>query len=233
MAMRRYFDPYKLSPLQRAFLIPYFSIGSVLDPTKGDRIAGLGDVTSFVALPKLKRKMMETVSGRSLLREKPLITMEGLNIPLLKELPANTLGRKYVDYMETHNYSADERSIVRFMTDPELAYVLVRYRQVHDFWHALSDMPPTVMGELVLKCFEFEITGLPVALLSGLFGQLKLTPYEISLLWTIYIPWARKAGKLSNAALIVGYEYEKNLTKTVDEIRSELNLIIPPPLPHY
>jgi hypothetical protein len=42
---RSYFTPYKLSSLQRAFLIPYFGIGSFLDPVRGDLVAGLADAT--------------------------------------------------------------------------------------------------------------------------------------------------------------------------------------------
>lgn len=49
-----------------------------------------------------------------------------------------------------------------------------RYRQVHDFWHVLVDLPPTVVGEIALKYYEWRITGLPVAALSSLLGPLTL-----------------------------------------------------------
>ena len=45
---------------------------------------------------------------------------------------------------------------------------MCRYRQVHDFWHVLCDLPPTVLGEVALKWFELKATGLPVCLFSGL-----------------------------------------------------------------
>ena len=37
----------------------------------------------------------------------------------------------------------------------DVAYVIARYRQVHDFWHVLCDLPPTVLGEIALKWFEW------------------------------------------------------------------------------
>jgi hypothetical protein len=43
---RPYFVPYKLSLAQRAFLVPYFGIGAITDPRRGDLVAGTGDATS-------------------------------------------------------------------------------------------------------------------------------------------------------------------------------------------
>lgn len=47
--------------------------------------------------------------------------------------------------------------------------------QVHDFWHVLSGLPPTVVGEIALKWFEMMQTGLPVTALSAFVGPLRLT----------------------------------------------------------
>jgi ubiquinone biosynthesis protein Coq4 len=44
---------------------------------------------------------------------------------------------------------------VRFVDDEELAYIAVRSREVHDFWHVLFDCPTTVTGELALKMVEW------------------------------------------------------------------------------
>ncbi len=43
----------------------------------------------------------------------------------------------------------------RFVDDPELAYVITRAREVHDFWHVLFDCHTNVFGELALKALEF------------------------------------------------------------------------------
>lgn len=57
---------------------------------------------------------------------------------------------------------------------PELAYVMARYREIHDFLHVLTGLPPTVEGELALKTLEAVQTGLPMAALSALGGPLSL-----------------------------------------------------------
>lgn len=38
-------------------------------------------------------------------------------------------------------YSPDDREDVRYIDDPELAYVMQRYRELHDFMHTLLGMP--------------------------------------------------------------------------------------------
>ena len=121
--------------------------------------------------------MLQTVEGRIILKNKPIISTKILNLPKLRgnitiishtsqyvfeikrfvELPLNSLGREYVAYIDKHGFSPDERTLVRFITDPDNAYVMARYRQIHDFWHVLADLPPSLLGEISLKAFEFQV----------------------------------------------------------------------------
>lgn len=64
---------------------------------------------------------------------------------------------------------------MKFVDDPELAFVMQRYRELHDFWHVIFGLPPTVFGEICLKYVELVQTGLPVTALSGFVGPLRLT----------------------------------------------------------
>ena len=58
--------------------------------------------------------------------------------------------------MGARRFAADERPPVRFIDDPEVAYVATRYRQVHDFWHVLFDCHTNLLGEAALKAVEFS-----------------------------------------------------------------------------
>lgn len=232
-----YYDSYRLSLIQRAFLVPYFGIQGFLDPTKGDAVAGLGDVTSTPSLLRsLHADLLRSSSGRRLLQEKPLIRSESVNLPHLRQLSSNTMGKQYATYMDEHSFSADERSIVRFAENPELAYVLARYRQVHDFWHVLADLPPTILGEVALKCLEFRITGLPVSFLSGSIGQLRLRSSELKSLYQVYLPWIHKTAIDNSESFekphvrLLSYYYEENLEKDVDVVRRELGFTAAPKL---
>jgi ubiquinone biosynthesis protein COQ4 len=167
--------PYKLSLAQRVFVSAYYAGVAISDPERADAVAGLGDVTGEAASARLVTRMKSTPSGRRLLAKKPLINSQSVDLEALKVLPEGTLGHAYAQYMERHTFDADARNPVRFLQDPDTAYAMVRYRQIHDFWHILCDLPPTLSGELALKWFEWRQTGLPVAGLSALIGPLRLS----------------------------------------------------------
>eukprot|EP00598_Pedospumella_elongata_P016884 CAMPEP_0184988820 /NCGR_PEP_ID=MMETSP1098-20130426/25860_1 /TAXON_ID=89044 /ORGANISM="Spumella elongata, Strain CCAP 955/1" /LENGTH=229 /DNA_ID=CAMNT_0027513665 /DNA_START=1 /DNA_END=690 /DNA_ORIENTATION=+ len=216
----KFLSPYSLSALQRSFLIPYFGIGGIVTPERGDLVAGFGDVTGGLFLKNLQSKMKQSKEGQLLFKNKPLISEESLNLPRLRALPANIFGKQYASFMDHHGFSANERSKVRFMTNPDEAYTMTRYRQVHDFWHVLAGMPPSVLGEVALKCFEFRVTGLPVCFMGGLLGQLRLSGTDLHTLHTKYMPWALRAG--GECGELMSYPYEENLDRDIDEVRKEL-----------
>ena len=73
-------------------------------------------------------------------------------------------------------FSPDSRLPVHFIDDPELVYVMLRYRQIHDLMHTLLGMPPNMLGEVAVKWVEFIQTGLPMCGLAAIFGPLRLGP---------------------------------------------------------
>ena len=77
---------------------------------------------------------------------------------------------------------------------------------------------------------EWELTGLPVCLMSGVLGPLRLSIVEQLALLNLYIPWAKENGK--NSRNLITFYYEKNLNRDIDDIRKELN-IKPAPLWRY
>jgi ubiquinone biosynthesis protein COQ4 len=74
------------------------------------------------------------------------------------------------------NASPDERAPVSFVDDPELAYVMTRYREVHDLFHTVLGMPTNMLGEITVKWFEALQTGLPMCALGAFFGPVRLGP---------------------------------------------------------
>lgn len=166
--------------------------------------------------------MVQSSSGRYLLQNKPLLTSSLVSDHNISSYHENSLGAQYYHYMKEYHFSADDRTPVRFLADPELAYILTRYRQVHDFWHVLCGLPPSIVGEIALKWFEYQVTGLPVCLLSAIGGPLRLHTTEIIILNTKYIPWARRSGK--SCKDLMSFMYEENLHRSVEEVRIELNV---------
>ena len=163
--------------------------------------------------------MQSNPRGIDILKKKPLISN---SLIVGRSFEENSLGKAYQEYMIKHGFNADERPQVRFQDDVDIAYVLVRYRQVHDFWHVLCDLPPTEMGEIALKWFEWGETGLPSCGLSAMLGPLRLSAKEKRDLLTIYIPWALRS--TSNSVELMSYSYEDNLNVDINIVRKQLNI---------
>jgi ubiquinone biosynthesis protein COQ4 len=116
---------------------------------------------------------------------------------------------------------------VRYIDDPELAYVMQRYRECHDFYHCIVNLPVDVSSELAVKYFEFANLRLPLAGLSALFGPLRLTRPKLQRLVSEYIPWALRCGS-SSQCLITVY-WEERWEQNMEELKKELGIIDAPP----
>lgn len=121
----------------------------------------------------------------------------------------------------------DTRDNVQYIDDEECAYVMQRYRECHDFYHAVTGLPVFVEGELALKAFEFLNTLIPMTGLS-LFAMVRLKPAERERFFDLHLPWAVRAG-LASKELINVY-WEEVLEKNVDELREEMQIERPPDL---
>lgn len=83
---------------------------------------------------------------------------------------------------------------VHFVDNEELAYVMQRYRQVHDFFHVITGLGVSVEEELALKWFEWAQTSLPMTQLSSMVGPVLL-PWDARRRMLVdYIPWALQCG---------------------------------------
>ena len=197
------------------------------DPTKGEMVAALGDSTGALSLRMMRQKMTLDAVGSRVLHDKPLVTDESVCITALAAQSAETFGGAYGRFMQEHDFSPDRRPKVHFVDDVELAYVMRRYRQVHDFWHVLNGVPPTEEGEIALKCVELIQTGLPVAALSTVVGPVRLEHAAKMRLMHTWLPWAISNGLRSTFMLNI--YYEELLDKSLDSVRAQFN-VRPAPL---
>jgi ubiquinone biosynthesis protein COQ4 len=211
-----------LTPFQRAGVAVGAAVVSFLDPARSDMVALLGEATGGPALAALRRQMAGTPDGAWLLTHRPRVRGAAFSVAALAAHPPGSLGAAYAAYVAAHGFSADARSEVRLLDDPELAYVMARYREVHDFWHVLAELPPTVLGEVALKWLEMVQTGLPVAALAALVGPARLRAKERAVLRTVYAPWALRAGRA--CVPLIAVRYEELLPRPLDEVRRALRL---------
>ena len=238
-----------LSPLQRLATLVHSSLTALNDPTRADAVAAVGEVTGSYALSRMRAGMEANEVGRRILTERPLVdekvaerAFELLQLHTDETSPSNvnfhnpinggrergmTFGAAYATFLQTHEFDPNERSAVRFISDPDLSYVMTRYRQCHDYWHVLTGLPPTVLGELALKWLELMQTGLPLAALSATGGALAATGLgarEREVLWEVYLPWAvRVGGTMREHSLMCTY-YEEELETELGALRERMGV---------
>eukprot|EP00656_Telonema_subtile_P039882 TRINITY_DN44968_c0_g1_i2.p1 TRINITY_DN44968_c0_g1~~TRINITY_DN44968_c0_g1_i2.p1 ORF type:complete len:264 (+),score=45.88 TRINITY_DN44968_c0_g1_i2:85-876(+) len=204
--MRRFRGLSTLSHASRAVLSVRAALTALCDPERADMVAALGETTAGGSLDRMLHRMKRHEVGRELLDLRPRITEASLDLPRLRTLPRSSFGRQYALYMDDHGFSPDARPAVQYIDDPELAFVMTRYREVHDFWHVLSGLPPSELGEISLKWFEAVQTGLPMCFLSAVVGPARLSLEDKEMLLKQHIPWATSAAAQCEDLMCVRYE---------------------------
>ncbi|KAF2861530.1 coenzyme Q biosynthesis Coq4 [Piedraia hortae CBS 480.64] len=213
---------------ERGALAVGSAIGSLRNPYRHDLIAVLGEVTAqpyFIS--RLRHSMLSNPTGRRILRDRPRITSKSMRIDELRKLPEHTVGRAYVAWLDREGVTPDTRDPVRYIDDAEEAYVMQRYRETHDFTHAITGLPVIIEGELAVKAFEFANTLLPMTGLS-MAAILRLNAVQRKRFFKTYFPWAVRNGL--NAELVINVYWEEELETDVDELRQRLGIEMPPDL---
>lgn len=193
-----------------------------------DMIASFGEATAQpYFIYKLRDRMLLNSTGRRILRDRPRLTSASLDIASLRRLPKNTLGYAYTQWLDIEGVSPDTRAAVKYIDDEECAYVMQRYRECHDFYHALVGLPVFREGEVALKAFEYMNTGLPMTGLA-VFSAFTLKKSEWQRFWDIYGPWAARNGARSDN--VINVYWEEELEADINELRTRLGIEKPPDL---
>lgn len=171
--------------------------------------------------------MLTHPTGRRILRDRPRITSKTLSLEKLRQLPENSIGRTYAAWLDREGVTPDTRDQVRYIDDPEEAYVMQRYRESHDFYHAVTGLPVFAEGEIALKAFEFANTLLPMTALS-LAAVVRLKKDQRSRFWNTYLPWAVTNG--IKAEDVINVYWEEVLEMDVEDLRTQLGISMPPDL---
>lgn len=222
------FNPRRSGMPSAEFFPVTITLSISLRSIHADLIAALGEATAqpyFIS--RLHQILLRHPTGRRILRDRPRITSSTLSLSYLRTLPPNSVGRAYAAWLDREGVTPDTRDAVRYIDDEECAYVMQRYRECHDFYHAITGLPVMVEGEIALKGFEWANTGLPMTALS-LAAIVRLKPAERRRMWETYLPWAFSNGWRAENLICV--YWEEVLERDVDELRAELGIEKPPDL---
>ncbi|KAG6598645.1 Ubiquinone biosynthesis protein COQ4-like, mitochondrial, partial [Cucurbita argyrosperma subsp. sororia] len=216
----------QLKRWQQAAVALGSAVGALLDPRRADLIAALGETTGKPAFERVLERMQKSAEGRAVLLERPRVLSS--EVGHAWDLPSNTFGAAYANFMGSRNFSPDDRPPVRFMDTDELKYVAMRAREVHDFWHTLFGLPTNLIGESALKVIEFEQMYLPMCMLSVLGGTARFNDRQRKLFFQHYFPWAIRAGMQCTDLMCI--YYERHFHEDLDEMRAKWGIIpLPPP----
>ena len=100
-----------------------------------------------------------------------------------------------------------------------------RYRETHDFYHALFALRVSALPELAIKAFEFANLGLPMTALA-LGASVKMKEVQRNRLWHEFIPWGIRCGGSARCFLTV--YWEERWEQDVQDIKKELGVWNPP-----
>ncbi|KAL9542066.1 hypothetical protein MBANPS3_008798 [Mucor bainieri] len=224
-----------ISKTERTVLTAASAVAALNNPLRGagpvlDMIATLGETTGRVFLARMRDQMLASDVGRRILRERPTINTKTLDFDTLKATcAAGTFGHTYIRWLEAEGVTPDTRCDVKYVDDEELAYVIKRYREIHDFFHTLTGLGVTVEEEIALKWFEWAQTGLPMTMLASVFGPLRMTWPERKRLYTGYVPWALQCG--ASCTPLMNVYFEEHFHTPLDEFRKQLGITLPPQYP--
>ncbi|XP_022115770.2 ubiquinone biosynthesis protein COQ4 homolog, mitochondrial [Pieris rapae] len=210
------------SAFQKILLGVGSAVVALFDPYRADMISCMGEVTGGEALNYMRQKMLETNEGAEILREMPRINSQLVCFKTLSQMPKNTVGRVYADFMVENKITPDARLPVHFIDDPEMAYVIQRYREVHDLVHATLFMKTNMLGEVTIKWIEGIQTKLPMCISGGIWGAARLKPKHRQLYLKQYLPWAIKTG--NDAKFMQGIYFEKRWNQDIDDFHREMNI---------
>src|SRR5262245_59987336 len=144
------------------------------DPDDLPQVFTVIEALSGDTLERLARRFAASASGRRLLAERPDIVERLADRAALARLPAGTLGRAYLDFVESENISAEgiRDAAARGMTSslpPPLDFVTARMRDTHALWHAAVGYRGDVLGEAALLAFILAQTRNPaIGLIVGI-----------------------------------------------------------------
>lgn len=202
----------------------------VADPDDLPKVFTIIESLSLDTVTRIARRLEATPEGRGLLARRPDIVDLLADRAALARLPEGTLGRAYLDFVESENISADgirDAGVKGMELDvttlpAPLDWMHARMRDTHDLWHAVVGYKGDVLGETALLAFLLAQTKNPaIALIVGI-GLFKThgAPHAQAAR-AVILDGFRRGMK---AAWLPGVEWETLLALPLDEVRRRLSL---------
>lgn len=202
-------------------------INLVNDPVELNHVMALERKLSAIASDEQKKAVVKGFTNKAhnqnFFRDRPRLG----DVPMekLRQLPANTLGRQYVEFLETRNLDPKDLPI----RDPQnegdpFDYSRAHIFETHDIWHVVTGFETDVAGELGLQIFYFTQYQSPMAFVlvaAGLLNQSEKTPASMKHTLDMIIR-GYHLGELAHG--FIGRDWKLDWGKDLDALRAELGI---------
>jgi ubiquinone biosynthesis protein COQ4 len=131
------------------------------DPNDVTQVFNVVNALPGRAIERTAARMRRTPDGARLLAQRPSMVRVLCDRDALRALPAGTLGREYVRFMEEENITAEGLLAADNSTghsDDELEFVWRWMRDTHDLWHVVTGYRGDLLGEGALQAFNYVQT---------------------------------------------------------------------------
>ncbi|HKA86495.1 MAG TPA: Coq4 family protein [Haliangiales bacterium] len=174
------------------------------DSTRTTEIHAVEEITGRARF----RRLLEELRGDEILSLRPELCSDQVDYDALRRLPADSLGGRYVRHLDGNGLSADyQAAATRYVVDDDVAYLMRRFRQTHDVWHALVNLGIAGWEEVTIHAFSLGQLHLPVSWMILFFGGIKHGVLERR--WhalTDVMPRAYRAGRAARPLMPVIWE---------------------------
>ena len=147
---------------------------TMADSTRVDQVHVVEETACRAAFRRAHERLRQAPEGRALLAKRPELNEDQVDLDALRKLPRSTLGGAYVAHLDDNGLSAATQAVkTRYVPDPDLAYLVRRFRQTHDVWHPLIALGVAPHEEVLVHAFSYGQLRLPLSALVLLFGGFK------------------------------------------------------------
>lgn len=213
------------SLLTESYLVGRAIVRVLGDSNLTSEIHRVEELTGRPRFRQILEEMRASPDGQRLLAEKPELSSDHVDYDVLRRLPDTTLGGAYVKHLDSNKLSADYQAAkTRHIEDPEMAYLMRRFRQTHDVWHALLGIGVTGREEVIVHWFTYGQLRLPVSALIMVFGTMK----EIVLArrWDTLRHSTLEAYRAGRAAApLLGVYWEDYWEEPLDSVRAAYGVV--------
>jgi ubiquinone biosynthesis protein COQ4 len=165
-------------------------------------------------------KFESSDEGQQMLRARPALDCEHVDLDALEALPEGTLGHAYARFMKSRGLTPEVFVPPREIRDERKRYISQRLRQTHDLWHVVTGYDTDVPGEVELQAFTFAQNQTPFGFFVALGGIYKSAGRRMEIVRRVLR--AHRRGRACEQLCF--RDWEKRFAQPLEDVRRELQL---------